>query len=219
MDSPGSMLIAVIIHILVLGLRVLITPSPLHPPRSLDVSQPRPEVRTTAPNISITSASSPAITPPSVVQVPDNKPWGEAWRQEDGSYTLKIQEDPAMSTPRELADAINRYRETKGVGKLEWSDTLSLYAQSRAEYIATNGSDHHEGFENFVQNEGGYDKLGFSCLGENMSEGFRLSGTHLVEWMYAQSPGHDANQLSTTFSRIGVGIQDTVSVLIFGGCF
>jgi uncharacterized protein YkwD len=124
-----------------------------------------------------------------------------------------------MSTPRELAEAINRYRETKGVGRLEWSDTLSTYAQTRAEYIAVNGSDHHAGFNNYIQNEDGYAKLGFNCLGENMSEGFRLSGTHLVEWMYAQSPGHDANQLNTIYSRIGVGISEKVSVLIFGGCF
>lgn len=85
--------------------------------------------------------------------------------------------------------------------------------------MALNGSDHHAGFNNFVQNEDGYTKLGFNCLGENMSEGFRLSGTHLVEWMYAQSPGHDANQLNSTYSRIGVGISETTSVLIFGGCY
>jgi len=151
-------------------------------------------------------------------KVDDSKPWGEAWQQEDGSYTLKIQEDPIMSTPRELADAISRYRETKGVGRLEWSDALSAYAQSRAEYIAKNGSDHHAGFNNYLQNENGYEQLGFNCLGENMSEGFRLSGTHLVEWMYAQSPGHDANQLNPIYNRVGVGISEKISVLIFGGC-
>lgn len=148
----------------------------------------------------------------------NEKPWGQAWRQDDGSYTLKIQEDPGMSTPRELADAINSYRETKGVGRLEWSDALGAYAQTRAEYIAKNGSDHHAAFNNYIQNEDGYNKLGFNCLGENMSEGFRLSGTHLVEWMYAQSPGHDTNQLNPLYSRVGVGIKDKISVLIFGGC-
>ncbi len=169
--------------------------------------------------LSPTPTQFPTIPPTINVTNPDtDKPWGQAWRQDDGSYTLKIQEDPVMSTPRELADAINRYRETKGVGRLEWSDTLSAYAQSRAEYMALNGSDHHAGFNNFVQNEDGYTKLGFNCLGENMSEGFRLSGTHLVEWMYAQSPGHDANQLNPIYNRIGVGISETTSVLIFGGC-
>jgi hypothetical protein len=155
---------------------------------------------------------------PIPTSIDDDKPWGQAWRQDDGSYTFKIQEDPMMSEPRELADAINRYRETKGFDRLEWSDALSAYAQTRAEYIAKNGSDHHAGFNNFIQNEDGFNKLGFNCLGENMSEGFRLSGTHLVEWMYAQSPGHDANQLNSIYNRVGVGISEKISVLIFGGC-
>ena len=173
------------------------------------------------PTLSPTLTSTPTPTQyviPAPTSIADDKPWGQAWRQDDGSYTLKIQEDAVMSEPRELADAINRYRETKGVSRLEWSDALSAYAQTRAEYIAKNGSDHHAGFNNFIQNEDGYNKLGFNCLGENMSEGFRLSGTHLVEWMYAQSPGHDANQLNPIYSRVGVGISEKISVLIFGGC-
>lgn len=163
------------------------------------------------------TVSSPTVHP-TTTNPNNDKPWGQAWRQEDGSYTLKIQEDATMSEPRELADAINLYRETKGVNRLEWSDTLGAYAQTRAEYVATNGSDHHAGFNTFVEKEDGYNKLGFNCLGENMSEGFQLSGTHLVEWMYAQSPGHDANQLNPIYSRVGVGISKKVSVLIFGGC-
>lgn len=172
------------------------------------------------PSSSVTSTLFPTTPLTTSITDPDaDKPWGQAWRMDDGSYTFKIQEDPIMSTPRELADAINRYRETKGVGRLEWSDTLSAYAQNRSEYMAQSGTDHHAGFNNFVQNEDGYAKLGFNCLGENMSEGFRLSGTHLVEWMYAQSPGHDANQLNPIYSRLGVGISGTTSVLIFGGCY
>ncbi len=173
------------------------------------------------PTLSPTLTSTPTPTQyvtPTPTSIADDKPWGQAWRQDDGSYTLKIQEDAMMSDPRELADAINRYRETKGVSRLEWSDALSAYAQTRAEYIAKNGSDHHAGFNTFIENEDGYNKLGFNCLGENMSEGFRLSGTHLVEWMYAQSPGHDANQLNSIYNRVGVGISEKISVLIFGGC-
>jgi len=176
---------------------------------------------TPTPTLKLILSESPTPThyaTPTPISITDDKPWGQAWRQDDGSYTLKIQEDAVMSDPRELADAINRYRETKGVSRLEWSDALSAYAQTRAEYIAKNGSDHHAGFNNFIQNEDGYNKLGFNCLGENMSEGFRLSGTHLVEWMYAQSPGHDANQLNPIYSRVGVGISEKISVLIFGGC-
>lgn len=173
------------------------------------------------PTLKLILSESPTPThyvTPNPTSIDNDKPWGQAWRQDDGSYTLKIQEDAVMSEPRELADAINRYRETKGVSRLEWSDALNAYAQTRAEYVAKNGSDHHAGFNNFIENEDGYNKLGFNCLGENMSEGFRLSGTHLVEWMYAQSPGHDANQLNPIYNRVGVGISERISVLIFGGC-
>lgn len=185
----------------------------------LSLAPPSEPVQTNTLTPSPTQIPSPtSVQEPIPTDSANAKPWGEAWRQEDGSYTMKIQEDSVMSAPQELAEAINRYRETKGMGRLAWSDTLAAYAQSRAEYIVANGSDRHAGFNNFVENEDGFQKLGFNCLGENMSEGFRLSGTHLVEWMYAQSPGHDANQLNPIYASIGVGIGDRVSVLIFGGC-
>lgn len=202
---------------LIVGLVVSMSVSLVPPPKG--PSPTPPPMNTTSTPQQVPPSPSPTRQIILPTRYDNGRPWGEAWRQDDGSYTLKIVEDPAMSTPRELADAINTYRETKGVGRLEWSDTLAQYAQYRADYVAEHGSDHHEGFNSFVQNEGGYDKLGFYCLGENMSEGFRLTGTHLVEWMYAQSPGHDANQLNSIFSRIGVGISGTVSVIIFGGCY
>lgn len=166
----------------------------------------------------ISNTQTQGVSPPDHATYYDMKPWGQAWKQEDGSYTMRIEPDPTMSTPRELADAINAYRQTKGVAPLAWSDTLAAYAQTRAVFLSDNGSDNHAGFNRYLQDEDGFNKLGFYCLGENFSEGFRLNGTHLVEWMYAQSPGHDANQVNAQYKSVGIGIHDVVSVVIFGGC-
>jgi len=141
--------------------------------------------------------------------------WGKAVKKEDGSYTMKIGEDKTMSTPQELYQAILAYRQTKGKSGLSWDDKLATYANERAVFICTNGRDGHAGFSDFINNQGGYDKLGFAHLGENMGN-IKLSGVHLVEWMYAQSPGHDANQLGD-WSHVGVGISGVCNVVIFGG--
>lgn len=141
--------------------------------------------------------------------------WGEAVKTETGSYRMKIQEDSVMSTAAELYQALNSYRNVKGRSSLAWDDKLAGYAQERAQYICANGRDGHAGFSEFLNN-GGHDKLGFNGLGENMGN-YKLSGTHLIEWMYAQSPGHDANQLNSSWSHVGIGISDRCSVLIFGG--
>jgi uncharacterized protein YkwD len=44
-----------------------------------------------------------------------------------------------------------------------------------------------------------------------------LNGTHLIEWVFSQSPGHDANQLDNGWSHVGVGVTDTSVNLVFGG--
>jgi uncharacterized protein YkwD len=127
---------------------------------------------------------------------------------------MKVGMDPQMSTPNELYEALMVYRNIKGKSRLTWDDRLATYASERALFICQNGSDHHAGFSQYLE-DGGYEKLGFRHLGENMSNGMRLSGVHLIEWIYSKSPGHDANQLGP-WSHIGVGISGNCSVLIFG---
>lgn len=144
-----------------------------------------------------------------------NAEWGEAVQKESGSYTIKVGMDEKMTTPNELYEALMSYRQVKGKSRLTWNDKLASYATERALYICQNGSDQHAGFNDFINNQNGFDILGYRHLGENMSYGMRMSGVHLIEWIYSTSPGHEANQTGQ-WSHIGVGIAGDCSVLIFG---
>lgn len=141
--------------------------------------------------------------------------WGKAIKKADGSYTMKIQLDKQMATPNEIYQALNSYRQSKGKGNLAWDDRLAGYATERADHTCKNGIDNHAGFKDFLSNQDGFNKLGFGHLGENMGN-MRLSGVHLIEWMYSQSPGHDANQLGD-WSHVGIGVVGDCDVLVFGG--
>ncbi|MCC6711095.1 MAG: hypothetical protein IT416_01955 [Candidatus Pacebacteria bacterium] len=175
-------------------------------------------------NYEVTISQSPTTTPiPIPTKIIDpytsdpnlkDAEWGEAVKTDSGSYTMKVGMDAQMTTANELYEALMSYRNIKGKSRLTWDDKLASYALERATYICQNGSDQHAGFSEFLNN-GGYDKLGFRHLGENMSYGIRMSGVHLIEWIYSQSPGHEANQTGQ-WSHIGVGIFGDCSVLIFG---
>ncbi len=148
---------------------------------------------------------------------PDTGPWGVAKQVGEHTWTMKIQLDSRMSTPKELFDALNAYRVKSGVSALSWDDKLANYAQSRADFFTQNKNlDSHKGFEDYLNNQDGFAKLGFDSLGENASYGYRLLGVHLIEWIYAGDEPHDHNQLNTIWNYVGVGINGTSSCLIFG---
>lgn len=142
-------------------------------------------------------------------------PWGQAVQVSETGWKMKVGFDEIMGTPQETFQALNHYRYTKGKSNLTWDDRLAKYALERATYICQNGSDSHEGFSRYVSEEEGYKTLGFYHLGENMSTHMRLTGVHLIEWMYASDPDHDGNQLGD-WSHVGVGIHEDCSALIFG---
>jgi uncharacterized protein YkwD len=168
------------------------------------------------PPVSVTSAApSPVISDEYAQdQVLKDVAWGEAVKVSETGYRMKIGFDTQMGTADEIYQALNIYRYTKGKSNLTWDGRLAKYALERAEYICVNGSDGHAGFNQYVEQEEGYKALGFYKLGENMSTHMRLTGVHLIEWMYAASPTHDANQLGA-WSHVGVGVFKDCSVLIF----
>ncbi|MDP3974384.1 MAG: CAP domain-containing protein [bacterium] len=146
----------------------------------------------------------------------DGKPWGVAKQVGPHTYTLKVGQDPAIATPQEAYDALNEYRYKNGREKLQWSDNLTSYAKSRSDYFHSQGNtDAHAGFVDFLENQDGFAKLGFNHVGENSSYGFRLNGVHLIEWMYAGDEEHDANQLSTSWTHVGIGITGDSTDFIF----
>lgn len=147
----------------------------------------------------------------------DALPWGVAEQVDDVTYTIRVRYDEHMGTPTEIMDAINQYRATKGVGGLSWDDRLGEYAQSRADHFESiQGTDKHAGFNTYLENEDGFNKLEFNRLGENSFFGGTLTGTHLIEWVFSQSPGHDANQTDSGWSHIGVGTSASSVNIIFG---
>lgn len=145
-----------------------------------------------------------------------DQPWGVAQQVGEHTWTMKIGEDPIMATAAEILTALNEYRRTHGVSVLTWDNRLAAYAQSRADFFAfQNALDAHQGFNDYLQNQDGFAKLGFTALGENASIGYRLNGVHLIEWIYAGDQPHDHNQLDSRWAYIGIGVRGTASCLIF----
>lgn len=162
-----------------------------------------------------------SLRPKQIAQQPERIPtdeteWGKAKQIDDVTYTIKVGHDASMGTPQEILDALNAYRGVNNRGSLTMDEKLSQYAQTRADYFkSTNNTDKHAGFNHFLEEENGFQTLGFRRVGENSYYGGELSGVHLIEWVFAQSPGHNANQLDQGWSHIGVGVTDTSVDIIF----
>jgi uncharacterized protein YkwD len=148
---------------------------------------------------------------------PDTEPWGVAKQIDDVTWTMKIGEDATMATAKEIFEALNEYRKVQGSQVLNWDEKLSNYAQERAKYLNIIKSvDQHKGFNDFVKNQDGFNKLGFTALGENISYGFKLNGVHIIEWMYAGDKPHNDNQLDNRWNYVGIGVDGLATCLILG---
>lgn len=176
----------------------------------VDAEVATPSVATVSPSLAPTLQDPYSLDPALA-----DADWGEAVKVSETGYRMKIGFDAQMGSSDEIYQALNTYRYTKGKSNLTWDGRLAKYALERAEYICVNGSDGHAGFDRYINEEEGYKTLGFYRVGENMSTYMRLTGVHLIEWMYAASPSHDANQLGA-WSHVGVGVFEDCSVLIFG---
>lgn len=173
-----------------------------------------------APEVKITIVPTKVPTQkkkPTVVPTVDNEPWGVAKQVDEVTWTMKVGEDEKMATAQEVFEALNEYRRRYGSQTLTWDTKLGEYAQTRAKYLNNIKSvDKHEGFNNFVENEDGFNKLGFTMLGENISYGYKLNGVHIIEWMYAGDKPHNDNQLDNRWNFAGVGVEGLATCLIFG---
>jgi len=149
-------------------------------------------------------------------EVDDGYPWGVSRQVGEHSWIIKVGQDSKMTTPMEALEALNQYRIKKGSQPLTWDDKLATYAHSRAQFFIENkGLDSHQGFSDFLKNQDGFKKLAFTAVGENASIGYRLTGTHLIEWVYAGDKPHDDNQLNNRWDHVGIGIVDTATCFIF----
>ena len=145
------------------------------------------------------------------------EPWGLAKQIDEVTWTMKIGEDATMATAKEILAALNEYRKVHGSQILNWDEKLGNYALDRAKYLNELKSvDQHKGFNDFVENQDGFNKLGFTALGENISYGFKLNGVHVIEWMYAGDKPHNDNQLDNRWNYVGIGVDGLATCLIFG---
>jgi len=164
---------------------------------------------------------------PTVVPVPtaiqnsinnDDGKWGVAEREAGTQYgwSMNVGDDPVMASAQEVFDALNNYRSKKGTHGLNWDGNLASYAQERATFIQANGLDDHAGFKNYISDVDNRRKLGFLGLGENASTGYRMTGTHIIEWIFASDQPHDSNQLDSSWTDVGIGVSGTSVDIIFG---
>lgn len=143
--------------------------------------------------------------------------WGVSKQIDEYEWTIRVGEDEKMATPKEIHEALNVYRNRHGSGALTWDNSLSTYAQTRAEeFISLGKLDQHKGFREYVENEENRRKLGFWGVGENASYGSNLIGVHIIEWIFAGDEPHDKNQLNPDWTHVGIGVKDTAVDIIFG---
>ncbi len=173
----------------------------------------KPENYYLSPEPTIFPTASPDKSPYS-----DNSgPWGVAEQISEHTWSMKIGDDNRMATPDEIYTALNNYRKDKGRNQLRWDNRLAKYAQTRAQYFTSLGKlDEHAGFSDYVQNPDNLKTLGFWGVGENSSYGYRLSGVHLIEWIFAGDKPHDDNQLDPGWTDVGVGVDGIQTDIIFG---
>jgi uncharacterized protein YkwD len=163
----------------------------------------------------ITNTPRPTRIPFSPTAV-DSTPWGVARQTDEHTWTMKIALDPVMATPAEILSALNEYRRRYGSQILTLDSKLVNYAQSRVDYFyQIKNIDSHAGFNNFLEKEDGFNKLGFTYLGENISYGYRLNGVHLIEWVYAGDEPHNKNQLDPKWDHVGIAVRGNSTCLIF----
>lgn len=156
----------------------------------------------------------PTITP----MAQPSEEWGTAKQLDEHTWTVRVGDDQKIASAQELLTALNDYRQKHGRGVLSWDDKLAQYAQTRAAFFeSSNNLDSHAGFLDYINNQDGFNKLGFAGLGENSSFGYKLEAVHMIEWIYAADEGHNANQLSSEWTYVGIGVSGLATDFVFGG--
>ena len=164
------------------------------------------------------SSASPSATPASVAKViePDKPTKVLAAVTKKQTESSKVVIDNPKSI-QNILDALNSYREKRGISKLSLNPTLAEYAKFRVSHFVNISSiDNHEGFKSFIQNEDGFNKLGFMSLGENSGNGNFSDGTDLVEKFYGSHGPHDQNQLDPKWTHAGIAVSGNFTDFIFG---
>lgn len=95
-----------------------------------------------------------------------------------------------------LGQAVNAYRATRGLPKLEADASLAKLAAAHSAKMASTGKLDHDGFQDRVR------QSGFPLCVENVGWNYRSAQAQLDAWR--RSPGHDENMRRTNLERAGV---------------
>lgn len=128
----------------------------------------------------------------------------------DGSPSIEAPARPgdsvgqdASTRQRELADATNRYRTSKGLPALKVNSDISRVAQSWSERMASEDRMYHN--PNYSQEY----PQGWRRASENVLQNWdKASADDLVQ-QWANSPGHNRNMLDPAVTDLGVGVAVT----------
>lgn len=107
---------------------------------------------------------------------------------------------------QEMLALINAHRQTNGLPALQLSNTLNSAAAWKSQHMADNSYFAHDDTpigRTWIQRirDCGYDYN--TWIGENIAAGNETAAATFLQWR--NSPGHNANMLSTNYTVIGIG--------------
>ncbi|WP_104117246.1 CAP domain-containing protein [Arthrobacter sp. B1805] len=107
-----------------------------------------------------------------------------------------------------VLDRHNAYRASKGLPALAYDARLSRVAQDWSNTMATTGEFKHN------PNYSAQIPSGWSAAAENIAANTTVGveGARQVMTQWINSPGHEANMVSTKFTHIGIGVTNTKAV-------
>lgn len=97
------------------------------------------------------------------------------------------------------AGMVNGERRDRGIHELTWDDALAAKAQAWAEKMAADGKLSHSTLSDNQQ-------PGWTALAENVAQNSSVEGAHQA---FMNSSGHRTNILSSTYTKIGVGVVES----------
>ena len=136
----------------------------------------------------------------------------------DTTKTIEhVNTDSNMVTANEIFNALNFYRNEKGIASLSWNNTLANFSQSRVNTFASiSNLDSHAGFKSYMEN-GGFEASGFNGLGENSAQlASPMNGAKIIREIYGASPAHNTSQLDPSWTHAGVAINGIFVNINFG---
>jgi len=115
---------------------------------------------------------------------------------------LLVQDYTYNSDELQLADAINKHRQSLALEPLEIIDYVSLQSEQHTEYMIANHAINHDNFEARAHDI--TDAIGASNVNENVAYNYATAASVLHAWL--NSPDHRAN-IEGDFTNFGFSIR------------